>query len=847
MKGDVFGLTRTTIIVIALLAFFIFSMFFVTQYGVIAGITGCGDPMICEPGETALFCDECKEPEMFLIPEHLVVFKDDLVSNLGEIEKYIKYPIGEINRNQDGEDCINCEGCWDSQDYREATTCEECDGCNSITGKCDICTTCEKALSDHITMDTPYGDGNVYESCEFCADCQSCEIEDQGVQADKCARCSYCLICGTDDKRDYDKCDYCSFQNRDTSSNVVATGCSICYDNDETEVISTTKYFNLCESCQSCNAWEQAEPTFCERVKTCIANYNPDNPEPCIVDYQLSAEQAGTGSTVIYNAIKQALSECTSGPVFRELSDSGRQFVCNYDSGISTKFVDNQYFKDDFYSSYSPPTWLDVQYGENWFSGDRDATYFQCGHVVNPNQMDYNYNVITFNDWQFSKETPEGLYPPRNYRISIGYVDFGMEYNTGGWVWSDKKCRFNMFVCAQPSFVVLDSENDLSSSYENPLMNIYASLITIDDEDLFYFKEAPYYAIKTKVIEVNLGEDPVNIDDIADALVAGTRDWVSMSETYPNTLYKIDTLITEGGELTYNKIGVISTFKTSLSEYTNFDDMNGKYKIKMNDKILTSFWDQDFISCEKRAMSWTLVPLDPSLREHAYGRDPLLHVYQKSTNQVFNQVHEYDIPKSPMEYSDEWMVTSEAVKYPIEANLNWEPRCTKTTVSLHQVDTDNYVNKKLTDSKKTITIGNNVAFETLIGDDQFFNYKMPTEIKDYFADEMCMWGKDKIRLKSDGTADDGYSCGQYNSEVVFKYSLATKGDNKYIYYENYGTGTYSGKIQIQLMFYVESEYMRIENDPILVASPYKYNYPREYPYVNNTILLTPMISIRQVS
>ncbi|MBU3897112.1 MAG: hypothetical protein KJ697_04235 [Nanoarchaeota archaeon] len=800
MKGQMFTLTRTTIIVVVILVFSIAALFYASQWDIVSMLSGsCGNDM-CESGETELSCPNDCSGEIIGIAEHIMIVTDDaLTFTLSELqEDYLKYPIGG---KEDCTPCTSCIGCYDSQDYSNAETCTLCDSCDSISGTCGFCDSCESAKSDH------FEDTNIYSSCEACLECKNCEIKSGSLMSNQCDSCSYCLGCEAPVTPTIDyisSCDYCSFYQYTTqTSNAAYTGCSMCYGTDS---ISASKYFNICESCNSCGGGyggkgcQDTEPLLCQRIKDCIAAYQPDNPQPCVIDYHLSASGASAGSiTSVNSAIQNALIRCKGtstepDPIYGAISDSGKQFICNYDTAKATlREMDRNSWSENII--------------DNEWHGERESTYTQCGGTG------YRLNRLYYNSWAFGDDVynPIGV----NYKIVLGdinpgtyatrFSDFGLE------IPADNNCRFNMFVCAQPALLSTTSETEVDDYFSNPLTKIYSSVISMDEDDFKYFKEAPYEAIKSKEIEIDIGDDTADVHHIADATIAAVRDWIILSENDANTINKINTIITKDGN--------IDTFGDTIMQ-----------KLKINSK---------FSGTSYRTLDWQLVQVDSSLRDNTYDfGDKLFYAYKYVTTQTStsSNTHEYSIPLNPIALS----TLADSVKsYPIQVYLEWTDVswCSANSIIWKDED-DSGTTESTSDNWKQIVETKENQRSVIINHDDKFNYMKLTG--DLRVDDLYGVGKIKI-VSIDPSGETGINCNLKTSKAYFKYSIAPKGDMKYVFYEtddlNNVNPIYTGKIKVQVAFYLESEKLRLEDESYIIPTD----------YLDNILVLTPIISIAQVN
>ncbi len=508
----------------------------------------CGDGF-CVSGENAQNCpDDCFEPSVNLSYYHIMVDPTevgDTIYNMTHVTWYLNNPLNAYS-GEDCGDCSSCQLCSDVQDYIDSNNCADCMECDNYTGQCMFCDSCQNSISDnaHDTIN--------YDNCSTCLECYNCTVPPNDTFADTCNKCSTCESCdntlnscqscsecaeegdawncrqcsncpGTGDNCDgcsqcdnntlactkcdtcgnvtvygskaETKCLYCSYDY--SSSGGGYTGCSNCYKTGEEDYASE---FNLCGQCDSCAGCLTTEPAICERIKDCIKNYAN---EPCTIDEDIGVWQAGQYQ--ILDNITAMVKKCQSEGLLRDLPDGGSLFICNFDQ----------------------PTSVPQQ---NDTGVDKSTVYLDCG--TSTTSMDANptlhYNFYTM------QSSPPGWH----FKLMLG----GLDFDVGG----SHQCKYNLYVCGQPA---------VATSEDNKSIDVYEKIaFGFNESD---YTGATYYVnnpeLKWAEYTVNVGSGSYSGSAIADAVIAGFRDWDVIWRQSPgflnSTKYLMCSMYNQGGKL----------------------------------------------------------------------------------------------------------------------------------------------------------------------------------------------------------------------------------------------------------------------------------------------------------
>lgn len=471
MKGQIIVSLRGLIIALILAAVLIGSMLFLTQINIVGYLTGsCGNGF-CEPdiGEDINNCpSDCTRVTTDISFEHLIVNpSDDLTFKPSWLYEYINFP-------EPGKlycfDCDNAQACEDTFYYENALNCFDCDTCDPLIGNCSFCDSCEIVSSDYPSDNINYINGTI---CYLCTDCDINQGEDFAETCGSCDLCEYAEN-PSDSVVSYDKCDYCSSCDINLQN---CEGCLECY-NSYNNPSRDIKFYNLCNESSRCSSCEEnSEPAICERIKDCIANYEGT---PCDIDYILPVYGSNINQITqnLLDNIKESVRKCNAGPIFRELMNSGEQFVCNF----------------------NPKTF---SYSEG---GDTKKIFNDCGSAeetvynVDGSSVSFGINSISYNKFAFGN--PPGM----NYKLVTGRVSYGG---------SSKNCDFNLFLCGQPA---------VATSDDDKIQDIYTKILNFNFHNYLEIgNNHEWKTIKYPAFTVNLNYEKDRYD-IANTIVAGLRD-----------------------------------------------------------------------------------------------------------------------------------------------------------------------------------------------------------------------------------------------------------------------------------------------------------------------------------
>ncbi len=782
MKGEAVRLTRTVVIVLILLIFFGTMTVAASELGLSGILRGtCGNG-ICEAGETEALCpQDCTVGQMNVTFEHIMInsVQEDIMT-ISSVKDWLDYP--PSGEEEDCLDCTVCSGCSDTQDYELIEDCKQCMNCDEFTGECEFCGNCTLAKSDYSLDPTRMDQSKYYEDCETCFECSGCIIESGMDYSDHCDSCSYCETCLNPNNYEtsYAKCDYCSYNTDGTP-----TGCTICYNSADT---TDSMYYNICKECTSCDTCEASEPWLCRRLKKGISLYDQYNPYPYLIDADLPVYGADP-TTDIHTHIIETLARCKDDDkIFYELSDSGKQYLCTYDVDALTLTPFD--LNSDFFGAIGGE--VGVLPLDFWqYRGDMGSSFTLCGYTNNTLDAIY-YNTLGFN----------GTYPGMHYRIALGRVNFGTGH--------DNKCKFNLYVCGQPSFITTESE-----LYSDPLAKVYKKMLSLDAAEF----EKNYIGDEedtdwvwasgiTTQVQVNFGNEKRTPEEVADAILAGLRDWEAISRGDEETLN------------TFKDLGCFGILghADDWNLYMDHGDVAGSMYEEERD-IIAAYHDLDDPDdfeledalAEMREVKfygnpWTLKEINPRTDACKEGDDNYLwHTYDplnlvSTTGTELYFVNPYISGRWRTKYVFKWTHSNTEEDH-------------KTHIKLIDLSGD----EEGTESHRAVD-------ECGVGDAtiKWYNeYSRP----DQRPDQFWSW-VDQIKLKSDCGFADAQVCAVYN--ILIDRWWKTPGymkNSNVIYYEKTDDGMFDGRVDIGVMFVPRIRY--------------------DYPYEQGSIILIPIVSFAE--